>query len=242
MNNGWADGPMLGFDLETTSLQLNEARIVTASVVAVWPGGEWEQPGNWVVNPGIEIPAETTEIHGVTTEYAQEHGRPTSDVVIEVVTKITEAWSNGWPVVSFNAPYHLTVLQYELRRCHYGQIAVVLTEASGSSVGPVIDPLVIDRHVDRFRSGSRTLKAECAYYEIDPTVPHASVAHARAAVLLVRKIAERYPEIGVMTLTELQNEQVKWYDEFQREYARYLRRKADFMDRDADGWPIRKAS
>lgn len=65
----WADGPLLAFDLETTGTDTNADRIVTATVISIAPG---KSPDirTWLADPGVEIPAEATEVHGVSTDYA----------------------------------------------------------------------------------------------------------------------------------------------------------------------------
>lgn len=202
MTAGWADGPMLGWDLETTSPLPAEARIVTASTVTVRPGEDPETE-DWLADPGVEIPAGATEVHGITTEHARDHGQPASVVVTEVAGRIADAWANNWPVVVFNAPYDLTVLHHELVRHCDNQGIALLTEP-GCGIGPVIDPLVLDKHADRYRRGKRTLTACCEHHKIALTDAHTSAADALAATRLAWKIARRYPAIREMTLAELQ--------------------------------------
>jgi DNA polymerase-3 subunit epsilon len=262
MSAGWADGPLYGFDLETTSPLPTEARIVTASVVSTQNGTTAST--NWLADPGVEIPTEASEIHGVTTEHARAHGRPVAEVTPEVVARITKAWANGWPVVIYNACYDLTVLHHELiRHCSSQGIG---------EIGPVIDPLIIDKHVDRYRKGKRTLTAACGHYRIELTDAHTSEADALAAMRVCWKLAKGYPEIGKMSLDELQIAQAEWYCEQQLSFATYLRGKvakelrfdaaklegderdakltelqelidrADLIVAEADGWPLRMAS
>ena len=77
------------FDLETTGLDLTDARIVTACAV------ELDAEGNvvgenleWLANPGIEIPTQASDVHGVTTEIAIRDGRPAAEVVAELIVKL----------------------------------------------------------------------------------------------------------------------------------------------------------
>src|SRR5690606_29267173 len=111
----WADGPMLGFDLETTGKDPLTARIVTASAVTV--GVPNPRGLNWLTDvDGEEIPDEAAAIHGVTTEHARTHGRPLREVVSELRTWIEGAWSRMIPVVGHNIAYDLTVLAAEIAR------------------------------------------------------------------------------------------------------------------------------
>lgn len=266
MTAGWADGPMLSFDLETTSLSTSEARIVTASVVLIQPGAPSELT-NWLVDPGVEIPAETTKKHGVTTEYAKDQGRSPREAVLEIATRVADAWGNGWPVIAYNAPYDLTVLHRELLR-HRGDAGLGALSGPERVLGPVIDPLVLDKRVDRYRPGKRTLAVCCGHYGVELVDAHTSAADALATARVAWKIAKRYPEIGDMTLADLQVAQARWYQESQHSFADYLRGavadqlraeiegasgderdtklaeldkvlgRADDVDSEAEGWPV----
>lgn len=268
MTTTWANGPLLGFDFETTSPLPDVARIVTASTVLLKDGKitSWD----WLADPGVDIPAEATEIHGITTEYAREHGQPAAEVITAVADQISRAWAHGWPVLAYNVPYDLGVLHHELTRHHDPRGLVTLT-ATGEP-GPVIDPLVIDKHVDWYRRGSRTLTAACEHYGITLTDAHTSAADTLAAMRLAWKIAHRHPTIGAMTLPELQAAQADWYRESQHSFAGYLRDKiaqqiradaallagaeqaakiaelpdllarADTIDAEANSWPVRTAA
>ena len=59
--------PIIFFDLETTGLNISEARIVELSFLKVFPDGK-EEVKSRRVNPEIPIPAESTAIHGITDE------------------------------------------------------------------------------------------------------------------------------------------------------------------------------
>lgn len=143
--SGWADAPMAAFDTETTGVQVETARIITACVAAVNDGPI--RADVWLADPGVDIPPEATAIHGITTETARSAGRPAADVTSAIELAIGAAWEAGWPVVGFNICYDLTVLDRELRR-HHGR------------------GLVIDRHYDQWRRGPRNLAAMCAHYGV----------------------------------------------------------------------------
>ena len=65
----WSDGRLLAFDTETTGTDPETARIVSAA--CLWRGGASEAADEeWLVNPGVPIPAEATAIHGITDEMA----------------------------------------------------------------------------------------------------------------------------------------------------------------------------
>ena len=77
---------MLAFDLETTSANPKEARIVTSALVRI--DGRDVQKVEHLADPGIEIPQEATSVHGITTEKARAEGRPHDEVLDESVAAI----------------------------------------------------------------------------------------------------------------------------------------------------------
>lgn len=66
---------MLAFDCETTGVDVEQDRIVTAATVMIEPG-VGPQIRATVIDPGVEIPASAVEVHGWTTERVQAEGRP----------------------------------------------------------------------------------------------------------------------------------------------------------------------
>ncbi|MDO6675947.1 3'-5' exonuclease [Tenacibaculum sp. 1B UA] len=59
--------PIVFFDLETTGINIAKDRVVEISILKVFPNGNKESK-TWLVNPEIEIPKESSEIHGITNE------------------------------------------------------------------------------------------------------------------------------------------------------------------------------
>ncbi|MFW5898887.1 MAG: 3'-5' exonuclease, partial [Jiangellaceae bacterium] len=232
----WTTGPMLGFDLECTSPDPLQARIVTASLVSV-ETGERPTVTAHLTDPGVDIPAEATAIHGVTTGHAREHGRPAAEVADLVAADLALAMSHGIPMVAMNAAYDATVLECELARHGLPSLA----DRLGGVVRPVLDPLVIDREVDRYRKGKRTLTALCEHYGVTLAGAHDSSADALAAVRLVRLLAERHASVGTVPLDDLHTAQAAWYRDWAESFAHYLRRqgnpqRADEVSLD---WPVR---
>lgn len=170
----WWRSRLVGFDLETTSPEPTEARIVTAAV-AVCGGGEQTETQTWLADPGVEIPEEAAEVHGVSTEKARAEGEPIEKVVGEVLDVLEHHAGNGFPLVVFNARYDFTVLDREARR-----LGLMPLFERGVNVW-VIDPLVMDKWLDRYRKGSRKLDAICAHYGAELTDAHTADADAIAA-------------------------------------------------------------
>lgn len=225
---GWASRPMTAFDVESTGVDVETAWIVTACAATVQADPP-EEPLTWLANPGVEIPEEATAIHGITTAMAAELGRDPLEVLPEIRAALIGAWEGGRPVVAYNAPYDLSVLDRELRR--YGLEPL-------HAIGLVIDPLVLDRHLDRFRRGSRKLTAACEHYGVRLDGAHDSTQDALAAARVAWRIAQRYPEVAALDWDDLYALQVEAHAAWAAEFQAYLRSqgKGDVIDR---SWPIR---
>jgi len=231
----WHTGRLCGFDLETTGTDVEQDRIVTACVVQV--GGK--QPtasSTWLADPGMEIPEGAARVHGITTEKARVEGQPAGEVVQQVVTALAQVVLSGIPVVAMNAAFDLTMLDREARR-HRVQ---PLVDSVGDTLR-VIDPRVLDKQVDRYRRGGRTLTDLCAHYQVTLDGAHAADDDAIAACRVAWRIATQYPFIATMQLGDLHAQQVGWAREQSEGLADYFRRTRG-KEHQADGvraeWPL----
>ncbi|MBW4096109.1 MAG: 3'-5' exonuclease, partial [Acidobacteria bacterium] len=179
--SSWHTLPRAAFDVETTGRDPLDARIVTASVVVVDASGALIKEHEWLVDPGIEIPVETTQIHGITTAHARQHGMPTSTAVVQLADVLRELFEQGIPVMAFNAPYDFTVLAQEARR-H------AVTPANPM---PVIDPYVLSKQVEKYRRGKRTLVALCEAFSVSLDAAHTSAADSLATIRLADALASK---------------------------------------------------
>ncbi|MBL0777992.1 exonuclease domain-containing protein [Streptomyces albidoflavus] len=231
---GWHRELLIGFDLETTGTDPREARIVTAAVIEV-ADGERRGHRTWLADPGIPIPAGATAVHGITDARAAAEGSPPDRVADAVAEALTGYWRAGVPVVAYNAPFDLTLLAAELRRHRLPSLAERL---GGAPVGPVIDPLTVDRAVDRYRKGSRRLSAVCAEYGVALEEAHDASADALAAARLARAIALRHPKVAALGPAALHERQIAWAAERAADFQAYLRRKGERGAVVDGGWPL----
>ncbi|MEY9877852.1 DNA polymerase-3 subunit epsilon [Streptacidiphilus sp. MAP12-33] len=232
----WLHDMLVGFDLETTGTEPAESRIVTAALVEV-KEGEPVRCREWLADPGVAIPAEATAVHGITTRRAVAEGRPAGDVVAEVAAALVAYWRAGIPVVVYNAPFDLSLLAAELRR---HDLPSLERQLGGAPVGPVVDPLVVDRALDRYRKGSRSLENACAVYGVRLDDAHEAGADALAAVRVALALGARYPrEAGEVEPALLHERQVAWHAQWASGLEEWLRTKKDpaaVVDR---SWPAR---
>ncbi|MDJ0460642.1 3'-5' exonuclease [Streptomyces sp. H27-C3] len=231
----WHLGRMAGFDLETTGVDVETDRIVTACVVQVG-GGHPVQTANWLADPGVEIPDGAAKIHGITTEQARAGGRPAAEVVEQVVAALAQVVRDGIPVVAMNASFDLTMLDREARRHQVPTLTDLVDNALF-----VVDPRVLDKVVDKFRRGGRKLEDLCRTYEVALDGAHSADADAIAACRVAWRIASTKGQIGALALPELHTAQIGWAREQAEGLASYFR-KTPGKEHQADGvrteWPL----
>ena len=210
---GWHAGPLVGFDTETTGVDVATDRIVTAAVVVRDAAGT--RARTWLIDPGVPIPESATAVHGITTADVRAHGRRPGDALEEVAAALATAWRAGVPVVAFNASFDLSLLDAELRR---HRLATV-DQRLGRAAAPVIDPLVLDRAVDRYRPGKRRLGDLCAVYGVaTPDALHAAHVDVVATLDLLAAIVGHHPELGDLDLATLQAYQVHQHQQWAEHY------------------------
>jgi DNA polymerase-3 subunit epsilon len=225
----WFEGPLAAFDTETSGLDIETDRIVTATVLGIRAQrGKWAEDDegrwtptrlSWLADPGVEIPKAASAVHGVTTEVARAEGWPAAKVVAGIAIALAEFVAAGTPVIVMNAPYDFSLLDRELLR--HG--LPTLAEQAGCE--PIaIDPLVLDRAVDRYRPGRRNLASLCLHYGVKLTAAHDATADALAAARVAVEIGTRYPAVGRLTPAELHAAQAEWAPQQAASYEAYRRR------------------
>jgi DNA polymerase-3 subunit epsilon len=230
---------MLTFDVESSGVNVETDRIVTATTA--WVSRSGAEPTTWLINPGIDIPAEATRIHGVTTEQAREFGRPPALALEEIATSLQLAWADGVPVVGFNIAYDLTILDRELRRNG-------LAALDPEKCQPVIDPLVIDRAAFPRRRGSRKLVDLCKLYGVALDEAHNATQDALAAGrlvwVMVRDLADmdgcHIRDMPRMRLSTLHASQVGWHAYWAQDFRAWLVSKGRTDDLPDGAWPLRR--
>lgn len=229
MTGAWFD--TLGvFDLETTGVDVETSRVVSAHVGLIDRQGADLESSLWLADPGIEIPAQASAVHGITTERARAEGRNPVEVIAEIIASLQAIFERGVGLVVYNAPYDLTLLNREARR--YGLVPL-------SAPAPIVDPLVIDRAVDPYRKGKRTLELAAEFYGVDLTDAHDAGADAIAAGRVAQAIGRRYRDRLPATAAELHQLQIAWCHDQAISFQNFMRRERDPRFTAATGWPQR---
>lgn len=218
------------FDTETTGIAPETTRIVSAHISLLNPHGEVEDATDWLIDCGIEIPEQATAVHGITTERMRAEGAPAAESIEQIQSKLKGYLDSGIAVVAYNASYDFTILDREAKR--YGLAPLDLP-------GPIVDPLIIDKHLDKFRKGKRTLEAASAHYGVELTDAHDASADAIAAGRVAQAIGKKFAADLAFPADELHNLQISWAQAQADSYATW-RRSQNLPVYPGDGiWPVR---
>ncbi len=229
----WHAGRLAAFDIETTGTDTENDRIVTASVSLVGNGIDTVSR-NWLVDPGVEIPAEATAVHRITTGKARSEGLPAKQAVGEITRVLAEQLAQDIPIIAFNARFDLTILDREARR--YG-LQPLVDMIGGPEAMLVIDPYVLDKNYNMYRPGKRTLSVLCESYGIALDDAHTADADALAAARLAWKLANITAELQEFDLLELHERQIEWASTQAIELQTYFESKGR-AERIEGAWPI----
>lgn len=175
--------PIAWFDLETTGKETQKDRIIEIAIVRFDGDKRFEYTA--VVNPGIPIPKEASDIHGFTDEMVKD--MPLFSEIARVVHNIL----NGCDLYGYNSnKFDVPFIIAELER--YGLILDV------SNVN-LVDPGTIFK-----RKEERTLTAAVKFYcDRDHTGAHGAMADVQASIDVYEAQKIRYPELAGMTIEQI---------------------------------------
>lgn len=229
---GWTECELLCFDLETTGVDRFNDVPVSLALLRCCRGVVLERMVG-LVNPGRPIPEGATAVHGITDDEVRRQGMALSSAIELVAEALVEASQRGVPVVGVKLDYDLTMIDVLCRGIDGRGL-----EDRGWS-GPVLDALVLDRHVDRYRKGRRTLTDLCQLYGVTIGQAHAADNDAAAAGEVVLAMATRYDELSRATPNELHIGQMGYHQEWVASYDHWRRdRGLDPLDPTEASWPL----
>lgn len=228
----WYEGPFAALDLETTGVDPATARIVELALLVDEGDGPVRDLFAGLVDPGpeVEIPPGAAAVHGITRERLEaEQAPPASEVLPAVHGHLVGIAERGWPVVIYNATYDWPLLAAELAR---------LDPPLPPPACALIDPLVLDRSVDRYRKGKRTLEAACQVYGVVLDDAHSARADAVASLQVARQLLDRFPQqLRTDDLAALQQLQVDAHAVWRDSFNAYLARIGADRDPVTGSWP-----
>lgn len=268
MNAGpWHLGRMAALDFEASDKDPETARIVTCALILLG-GGEPVETNRWLLNPGIKQEPGAIAVHGISDEYAAEHGVDAADGVREIAESVAKVVAAGIPLTGHNlGGFDLNLLDREVRR--HGQVG--LEEFCGQPLTRVIDTMVIDRYTAPFRKrvsptqGPYQLRTTAETYSLkwDEGEAHGAdydamqaarvawrmgdIAHRPATerpqwVRRLRDGGARFNDLAGVSLEELFARQQQWHAAWAVDFEAYLRKSSDpdaVIDRE---WPLKPVS
>jgi len=169
--------PLVAIDTETTGRDPSTDRVIEVAAV-VWDGTAVSERFSWLVNPGCPIPAETTEVHGITD--ADVADKPS---FAEILPELLEALAGRVPL-AYNAEFDRRFLMAEFARC--SGLDVHAVPALRRNV-EWVDPLVWVREVQK-EERSKALGEVCERLGIPLTNAHRATHDAEAALLVMHKV------------------------------------------------------
>lgn len=211
MSEAWWYGPLVGLDFETTSANPETARPVSVALVTV--DGTNVHSWSELIDCGEEIPEEAAAIHGITTEMVDRDGEAAQAVLEMIMIKIRSVQHSGIPLVIYNSPYDLTVLDRELER------QGLPTLDHENDLRPVIDPLVISQRICAWKR-PHTLERACEQFHVPYQGPqHDAAVDAFQAVRLAWRLIDsgralmdgKVINLCDATPDQLHDHQVEWY-------------------------------
>ncbi|WP_430542525.1 3'-5' exonuclease [Streptomyces iconiensis] len=187
----WYEAPLAAFALRSAGPPVEDDRIDSAALVT---------------QPAHDAP------FGVR-EWPVGAARRQGEAMEKVARALTVHWRAGTPLVVADAPYALTLLDRELHRTRGAR----LTDYLALSSLCVLDPRVLDHHLDRARPVSRSLPELCARYGVpEPDTGTGagtgSAGDATAALRVVRRLGSGFaPRLSRLSPAELHTLQAVWY-------------------------------
>lgn len=226
------DMPLAACDLETSGVDVLHDRIVTASIITI--DGANARPDEWLLDPGIEIPDEAARIHGITTAKARAEGLNYEAGYQKVRDRLETLFASGRLVCGMNLAFDLSLIHWEGLRLGYPPL----------EVGAVFDVYVVDKALDRFWRGKRTLTALCEHYGVEQGQAHDATGDCVSAARIAWKQL-RSPDLASFGDTEsLMVAQAQWRAEQQESLHTYFLRQGNHEAAAtvSGEWPVRRTA
>jgi len=227
----WGDmAKRVVFDTETTGVNVLEDRIVQL-VIGVYDAktGETEEFHEWIINPGVEVPKEASDVHGFSNEYLQGNGLDPKKALTEALEVFRKHHKSLH--VAYNAKFDVSILDSEFKR--HG-VTDKWGEAMVSKV-PLYDPYVVDRAQDKYRKGKRKLMNVADHFKIE--YDEGELHNAKSDVDLAYKVSEAcIAKYGLYSTWD----QARFYREWAKGFREYLARQGKEPDDLTDDWPLQK--
>jgi DNA polymerase-3 subunit epsilon len=231
--DAWGSATIVGFDIETTGLDVEVDEPVSYAFVEFKAGVLAGVEEGWVL-PRRPISAGAASVHGLTPARLGALGAVDLDTGIRrIAARLGALCAANVPVVGCNLTYDLTIVDRVLARSDRGGS---LRDAGWT--GPALDVLVLDRGLDPdFEARpARRLDALCEHYgRAAPS--HTARSDAEAAVLVLLSQLARFEQLTAWSLRELQARQAAWHAQWCVDWCTRKRGGQGSLFGDEEPWP-----
>lgn len=212
----WVDQGFIAYDTETTGIDVDESRIVTAAAIH-FVNRSPVATRSWLIAVDIEIPEPASAIHGVTTQMSQSGGVEQADALADIRAFLT---ATGLPIVCFKSDFDIPVTDSNLIRAGLPPLPPALA----------ICAYVIDRQFNKYVKGKaqRRLQPTAARYGIalDDADWHGAAADANAAGQIFLAEVDAYPALTAGTAAQLSGQVDQWRAEQEIEFQQWRARQS----------------
>ncbi len=216
--------PLVFFDLETTHLDVNIARIVEIALVKLFPDGTSESFLTRI-NPEIPIPPDATRIHGINNFDVMDKPR-FQEVAVDVHSFIKDCDLSGFNLINFDLP----ILVNEFKRAGI--------QFSRENVF-IIDVMTIFKMRER-----RNLAAAYRFYcQKELEGAHSALKDTQATLEIFQAQLKRYPDLpnSVAELHQVCNQRDERFVDSDKKFI-WQNEEACFTFGKYKGFPLRKVA
>lgn len=168
------DKPLVVFDLETTGLGISGAKIIELAYIKIWSDNRIKKE-RLMFNPEIPISAESTSIHGITSENVKD--TPSfQEKAQEIWEEFNDCYYSGFNIMNFD----LMILRREFARVGMD---------FDYKASQIIDSKTIYQYMV-----PRTLSAAYEYYCHKTVKQHSALSGAETVAEILIKQLEKYKE------------------------------------------------
>lgn len=172
----WREYEIALIDVETTGTDASVDRVIELGVV-IGRGGEVIERHNWMIHPGMLIPAQSREIHGISDDDVKD-----APAFAKIAHEIVAVMKGRIPA-AYNAPFDKSFVLTELARANISNSTPTLARSV-----EWLDPLVWAREIQQDER-SRALGEVAARLGITLENAHRASEDAEAALKVFYMLA-----------------------------------------------------
>lgn len=216
----WINDGFIAFDTETTGVDVEIDRIVTAAAVEFRNGVEVSSM-EWLIKVDVEIPEGAIAVHGITNEMSNSLGLEQPEALASIRDFLV---SRKLPVVCFNSRFDRAILDSNLQRVGLEPLVDI----------PDICAFTIDKQMDKYVKGKaqRRLQPTVARYglKLNEEDWHGALADSRITGLLLLAQQVHFPSLFDSPVGQLSDSVARWRKEQEASLLAWLAKQPQTLD------------